>query len=265
MNRAYAVVAGVTAGTVLWVMTGLGRAGGEDKAFLPADAYKELVAREAKILQDSLKGTPTDDQLARAKLAAVMIARLALDTQVKEGTSGVESAALEIAKLLAGKDQLAAARKLAASLPDGSTGGKLTAFDAKALVGEVMDTMNHLRQKKKGGDGIHPDLQTSGPLKNLNGTEEKIRSLAKKKLSDAALEKSAKEMVLLGYRTAVFAEVINDLAPAQDTKLWRDSSAQMRAASIQLAQASQKRDADAIFKAGSSLDASCNACHSKFK
>jgi len=264
MNRAYALAAGVTIGSVLWVMTGLGRAEGEDKAFLPADAYKELVAREVKSLQESLKGSPNEEQLARAKLAAVMIARLALDTKA-EDAAGVENAALQIAKLLGGKDQLAAARKLAASLSSNTAAGKLTAFDAKPLVGEVMDTMNHLRQKKKGGDGMHPDLQTSGPLKNLNGIEEKIRSLAKKKLTDAALKKSASEMVLLGYRTAVLADVVNDLAPAQKTKLWRDFSAQMRAASIRLAQASRKRDADAIFKAASSLEASCTSCHSEFK
>ncbi len=264
MNKLYGSLVGVVIALLVWIVTGIGTAG-ERKGFVPPEVYKELVAREAKILQQSLKDSPKDAQLARARLAAVMIARLALDAQLEEGTGGVEETALKVAKLLGNKDMLGAARKLADSLPGVSGGGKLENFDARPLVGEASDTMDHLRPKKKGGDGIHADLQTSGPLKNLNGIEEKVRSLAKKKLSDAALKKSAYEMVLLGYRTAVLAEVVNDFAPAQNAKLWRDLSAQMRSAGINLARASEKKDAAAIFKAGASLDASCNNCHSKFR
>jgi hypothetical protein len=263
MKKLHGLAASLAAASALWVVAASGEAGSEDKGFLPPNVYRELVARETKILQENLKGSPTDEQLARAKLAAVMLARFALDAKGAGDTAGVEHVALQVAKLLAEKDKIAEARKLAGA--DVTPGGKLEPFDAKPFIGDVMDSMNHLRQKKKGGDGIHPDLQTSGPLKNLNGIEEKLRTLAKKKLTDAALNKSAKEMVLLGYRTAVLAEVVNDLAPAQKTKQWRDLALQMRKASMDLAQASVKKDADGIFKAGTRLDASCSSCHSVFK
>jgi hypothetical protein len=264
MNKLCGLLACLAHGPELWIVTGLGRADGESKKLLPPDVYEELVAREAKILADSLKGTPDDDHVARAKLAAVMIARFALEAD-KADTAGVEAAALKIAKALGNKDTIAEARKLAAALANGGSGGKLQPLNAKMYIDDVMDTMNNLRQKKKGGDGIHPDLQTSGPLKALNGGEEKIRSLAKKKLTETALKKSAKEMVLFGYQLAVLAEVVDDLAPAQKTKEWRDLSRDMRSAAIKLAEASQKKDADGIFMAGTSLDSSCSRCHSAFR
>jgi hypothetical protein len=262
MNKLHGLAACLVFGVAVSGI-GPGRAGGEHKGFLPADVYKVLVARETAILKDSLKGSPTEEQLTRAKVAAVMLARLALDADKEAGATGVQSMALQVAKLLAVKDKIADARKLIAA--GAAPGGKLEAFDAKPLLGDVMELMNHLRQKKNGGDGMHPDLQTSGPLKNLNGIEEKIRSLAKKKLSDKALSMSAKEMVVLGFRTAVLAEVANDFAPAQKTKDWRDFSTHMRTAAIALARAAHKNDANGIFKAGTSLDASCNNCHKVFR
>jgi Cytochrome C' len=252
--------------SILWIMGSPGRAG-EKKASLPADVYKELVAREVKTLEENLKGSPSEDQLARAKLAAVMIAWMAVDAQ-GGGQAAVEHAAIKTAKLLADKGKIGEARQLAASLTaiKGSV-AVLEPIPTVALVGEdVMDTMNHLRMKKKGGDGMHPDLQTSGPLKSLNGLEEKFRSLAKKKLTDANVKKSAKELVLLGYRTAVLAEVVDEYAPKQKkAQQWHELSMQMRDASIELAQAAKKKDAAAIFKAGEKLDSSCTQCHSAFR
>ncbi len=257
--------ASLALGLSLWCVAGSGGADGEHKPFIPTNAYKDLLAREVRILDQNLTGSPGDEQQTRAKLAAVLIARYALDAETK-GTAPVEHAALKLAKMLGTKDKIGDARKLAASLPATKDGaGTLEPVDAKAYLGEVMDTMNLLRPKKKGGDGIHADLQTSGPLKALNGIEEKIRSLAKKKLSATALGKSANEMVLLGYRMAVLAEVINDFAPAAKTKEWRDLSHDMRTAGISLAHAAKKRDAAAIFAAGTRLDTTCNQCHTAFR
>jgi hypothetical protein len=255
------ITASLVFALALWLAAAPGKAGDDNKTFLPPDVYKELVLRENKILHENLKGTPSADQLARAKVAAVMVVRFSLDTG--KGDARVAQRALAIARLLGDKDKIAEARKLADADPP--AGGKLEPFDARPLVGDAVDAMNHLRPKKKGGDGMHPDLQTTGPLKNLNSIEEKFHTLAKKKLTPTALGKSAKEMVLLGYRTAVLAEVVNDLAPAQKTKQWRDFAMQMRASAISLAHASEKKDADGIFKAGTSLDASCNNCHAVFK
>jgi hypothetical protein len=89
--------------------------------------------------------------------------------------------------------------------------------------------------------------------------------LAKEKLTDDALSNLAQEIMLLGYRTAVLAEITNDFAPADQTKQWPNFAVQMRNASIGLARASEKKDANAIFKAAISLDASCTNCHQVFR
>ena len=267
MMKRQVLPAAITVGLALWILTGLGMAKAAGSHSCRRTFIRSWWRRAAKIAMENLTGTPDEKQITRAKLAAVMIARYALDADLDGQTAAVEHAALKLAKMVSHKEKIAEARKLAAALPGlkGKAGARLEPVHAKSLVDEVLDTMDPLRPRKKGGDGIHPDLQTSGPLKSLNGVEEKVRSLAKKKLSDAALKKSAREMVLFGYQMAVLAEVVADFAPAQQTKEWRELSSQMRAASISLAQAAQKKDAGAIHKAGSSLDAACNQCHSAFR
>src|SRR5439155_20896372 len=71
-------IAVLVAGSI-FLLAGPGRTGDKDsrwKKFLPGEAYKELVEREVKILQECLKGTPEEKVLDRAKLAATMIAAL---------------------------------------------------------------------------------------------------------------------------------------------------------------------------------------------
>lgn len=278
MRKTGAVLAGLVTAAILLV-AGPGRTGDKDsrwKKFLPADAYKELVEREVKILKASLQGKVEEEAINRAKLAAVMIAALALSAEkdVKQ-SAVVEHAALQLAKLLQEKDKIPQAQKIAdalAAMKLVSPAGGLQAVNMKKIFGgEVLAMMDHLRTKMKGGDGIHEALQTNIRLKGaLNGIEEKIRSLESKKLGNAAMSKSAAEMVLLGYRTAVLAEITYDFAPAKEEgkktpKLWRNFSVQMRDASLDMAAAAKKNDADAVHRAATRLYATCNNCHSVFK
>ncbi len=273
MKKAFAVL---VVGSV-FLLAGPARTGDKDsrwKKFLPGEAYKELVDREVKILQESLKGTPEEKVLNRAKLAAAMIAALSLSADKEGKAAAVEQAALKLAKLLHEKGKIDQARKLAEAfstlMVDPSA--KLEVVNmSKVFGGNAEEMMNHLRTRSKGGDGIHEALQTNIRLKGgLNGIEEKIRSLAMKKMIDAAMNKSAAEMALLGYRTAVFAEVTHDFAPAnkagkKDPIFWREVSLEMRGAALEMAQASKKKDAAAVFDASNRLSSSCNKCHSVFK
>jgi hypothetical protein len=272
-----AVLAGVVLGAACWLGIRPGLAGGDKaavwKPILPAAVYKDLVAREAKILEDSLEGNPSEDKIARARLAALMIAGFSLSAEAgSPQAASVEQLAIRLAKMLAAKSKLAEARKLAATLatlPADAT-AKLQPVDMKALLPELEDVMNHMKPKAKKGDGLAPSLQTSIPLKGaLNGIEEKLRALARKKPTAAAMAKSADDMVLFSYRLAVLGEVIHEYAPAQqgkkDPKVWRELSLEMRDASVELARASAKKDADAVLKASNRLNTSCSQCHSVFR
>jgi hypothetical protein len=268
------VVAGALA---LCTLTGTGRSAddkaGVYKAILDAGTFQELVVREARLLSRNLEGTPKPEQIARAKLAAIMIAGFAASAGKNPKAAACNAQALDIAEALA-KGNLNRAREGAAQLGRFSpTAGaaKNTPPDPKSILPEVMDVMNHLRTVKKGGDGLDPALQTSGPLKTaLNGIEEKLRSLAKKALTPKAMAQSDKEMVYFGYRTAVLGSVIHAYAPAekkgdQDPKEWRDLSLAMRDAAVSLARAAARKDANAVFKASDRLNSACTRCHGVFR
>ena len=277
MRKTGTVLAGLVMGAIL-LLAGPVRSGGKDgrwKSFLPAKAYTQLLNREVKILQECLKGNPEEEVLNRARVAAVMVAALSLSVE-KEAmpAAAVEHTnALTLAKLLREKGKLAQARKLADSLSSAQskTVGFATIDMKKVFGGEVLAMMDHLRPKAKGGDGIAASLQTSAPLKGaLNGIEEKIRALAKKKMTEANMKKSADEMVLFGYRLAVLAEVTDDFAPEKkvgkkDPKVWNELSVKMRDSALEMAAASKKKDAVAVFDAAGRLEASCTQCHSIFR
>src|SRR5947209_5438819 len=78
----------------------------------------------------------------------------------------------------------AQANKLAADLANLHGEGEAS----EAVLGKVSDIaalMDLLRPKDKGGEGLAAALQSNARLKGaLNGIEEKIRALAKKKLAD---------------------------------------------------------------------------------
>ena len=277
MKKNFAVLTGLAL-CAMFFLAGPARTGAKDarwKKFLPADAYKELVEREAKILTASLQGKVEEEAITRAKLAAVMIAALALSAEkdVKQ-TLSMQHAALQVAKMLGDKGKIPEALKLAEALTSKlptPRPGLVEANMKKAFGGDVLAMMDHLRTKSKGGDGIHEALQTSIPLKGaLNGIEAKIRAVAKKKMTDANMSKSAAEMVLLGYRLAVLAEVTDDFAPAmksgkKDPKEWHELSVQMRDSALAMAAASRKKDAAAVFDAADKLSTACNQCHSVFR
>jgi hypothetical protein len=277
MKKTFTMLAGLAV-AAMFFLAGPDTTGDKNsrwKKFLPADAFKELLEQEAKNLKNCLKGKVEEETLNRAKLAAVMIAALSQSAEKGVKIAAEHDAALQMAKLLQDKDKIPQARRIADLLTSGklpSPRNGLVVVNMKKLFGgEVLAIMDHLRTKAKGGDGIHEALQTNIRLKGaLNGIEEKVRSLAMKKLTDAAMKKSAAEMVLFGYRLAVFAEVTDDFVPAQkigkkDPKVWHELSRQMRDSALEMAQASKKKDAAAVFDAGNRLNTSCNQCHSVFR
>ncbi|MCC6417966.1 MAG: cytochrome c [Gemmataceae bacterium] len=257
-----------------------GGAGGKDgsvwKQFLPPDAYKELVQRAARNIEEALAGKPDEEAVKRAQFNALMIAGYTLSTRDPEAgpQAALREAARAVAKLVSQKGKEEAARKAAAALltQKAGAGGKADLGNAKDYLPERADLMEHFKTKSKGGEGLSPALQSNLRLKGaLNGIEEKLRALSMKRLTDAGVAKEAEELALFGYRAAVVGELTYLYAPETktgktgDPKEWRDLSLQMRDAGIALAEAAKKKDADAIFKASNNLNSSCGQCHSAFR
>src|SRR6266545_5905826 len=271
--RTYALrsVAAVALAAAAWLLAGPSAAGDKTsvwKPFLPADAYKELVGRAVKNIDEALAEKPSEEAVKKAQFNAVMIAAYTLSA--KEGAkdlAAVRDAALKVAKLAGMKGKADEARKLAAALAtlkgDGAMGPP---GDWKVYVEDRADIMEHFKTKMKGGEGIHPDLQSNIKLKGTqNGIEEKLRTLAMKELMPARAAKEANELALLGYRSAVVGELTYYYLPKKNVEGWQKLALEMRDAGIALAEAAQKKDPEAIFKASTSLNSSCSQCHSSHR
>jgi hypothetical protein len=275
MNRTirWLMVTLLMAGAV-WLLAVRGEAGGDKgpwQPLLPKDVYEELAKREAETIKTALDN-PTDESLARAKLGAALIAALTLsgtDKGSAEDLSGVRERAIRLAQALT-KSTIPQAKMLAGDLlkqkPD-LTKKLSIPWDTLLTSAELMD---HLRPKAKGGDGMHPDLQSNVKLKGaLNGIEEKVRALGMKELNETGMKKEAKEMELMAYRIAVVGALTYNFAPPKagkkDPVLWREYSLKMRDGGVELAAAAQKGDTAAVLKSSSNLYSSCTQCHGVFK
>jgi hypothetical protein len=254
-----------------------GEANGEKEswqAILPKQVYEELTKREVDLVQEILKDTPKKQTLNRAKFGAILVASMTMsvkDGSFAEELRGTRETAVMLGEMLKNKDRLAAAQTLAAQLPAAKPvlNSKMDTINWRSLI-EAPILMRHFLPKNEGGDGIHTDLQSSDRVKGAkNGILEKIRYLSANELTAAAIENEAKELELLGYRTAVIGSLTYYLVPTKmkankTPQEWRDLAIQMRDHSVALAIGARKRDAAAVLKASTSLRSACSKCHNVF-
>jgi len=266
------LLAGATLALATWTLSGSGAAQEKQttfKKFLPPKAYKELVTRAAQAIETNLAAAEDEDNLHRAQAYAAMIEGYALSAQ-QAGTTGVRSAASELSRIAADKANLVQAKKLAAELALLKGQPAATERIPTKYPEDIGDLMNLLKPKAKGGEGIAASLQSNIRLKGaLNGIEEKIRALAKKKQTDERAASEAPELTLLGYKLAVLAELtVFHAAPRKGKgtqKDWNELSFQMRDSSLDMAAAAAQKDADGTFNAANKLNSTCSQCHSLFR
>jgi hypothetical protein len=264
-------VVSISAGT--WLPPG----SSEEEAWRPVlttELYHELARREADIIRALLKDTPDNRSLNRTKFGAVLIAALTMSVKEdvpKDELRDTRETALQLANALKNKDHLETARSLATLLAEANPKFS-SSKDLRDLRGFV-DTptlMYHFLPKKEGGDGIHPDLQSTVPLKeSKNGILEKIRDLTAHELTAADLKKETKELELFGYRNAVIGSLVYYLVPAKmkankTPGEWRELAIQMRDHSVSLAEAAHQVDTSAVLKASIRLRSACSKCHNVF-
>jgi hypothetical protein len=277
MNRnVHWLVAGLTVAAGGWLLAGSAGAGGDKSPWQPIlskEVYDELATREADTIKTALEGTPDEAAINRAKLGAVFIAALTQSVKDKDSANevrGVRDRAILLAQALAQKETVEAKKLLVDLFKQKPDSGKKPdlVWDKLLTTGELMD---HFRPKAKGGDGIHPDLQSNIKLKGaLNGIEEKIRNLSMKEMNAAGIKKESHELQLLAYRTAVAGALTYNYAPAtktgkKDPEEWRELSLKMRDSGVELANAVQKGDTTAVRNAGNNLNSACSQCHVVFR
>jgi hypothetical protein len=266
------VPAGAALAALAWLAVGAGGAGGTKdspwKPILPPEACPELVTRASNAIREGISNNK-EDTLKRAQVEAVRIVAYTLST--KGGTAANENtrqAALKLAEMIRDKKDLSRA-KVPSFTPDLKPGKGVAKElpDIPKHLGDLADLMNLYRHKAKGGEGIAEVLQTSGPLKNQNGIEEKLRYLVRKKLPANVLEKESNELALLGYKIAVDGELTGTFASSKkgDAREWLKYSEEQRDTATQLAEAAKKKDAAAVQTAAEALDKSCTQCHKKFR
>jgi hypothetical protein len=264
---------GVALPVALVLAAGFGVAGGDKKspwkAILPAETYKELVARAQKTLTEKLATKPDDEGLKSAQVAAALIAAYNLSSPA--GNKDQANAALKLADLLKTPKTYAQAKKLADDLAAGkATAGNMEP-NINAYVDDLGDIMIYFKTKEKGGEGLHPSLQSTPPLKGtLNGVEAKIAALRKKALTPEKMKKERDEIIVLAGRTATIGAITIAYAPARkvgqkDPAIWREFSVNMRDAAAELLEAARKDDPAGVQRAADRLDTSCTQCHSIFR
>jgi hypothetical protein len=234
------------------------------KPYLPGRRYAVLTERSIQAIEMTAK-SGAKDAAERIEFEAAILAgyTLAVKNAGGDEVASMRGAALQAAQS-ARKGELKKLTdfgKIAKSAPKASAEVK----DWKPYLQELQWMMESFRNKSKGGDGLHADLQYHPKLKNLNGTEALIGALAGKKLSADNLNKVAKELPNLAYRVAAIGSITHEFAPTKGAGQWRDLSSQMRDASIALAVSAEKKDAEGIMKAAATLENSCTQCHSAFK
>jgi protein tyrosine phosphatase (PTP) superfamily phosphohydrolase (DUF442 family)/cytochrome c556 len=257
--------------------SGRAKLAASDKAWqpiLPGAIYRELVARESDLVQRLLRDSPKDPAVHRAKFGAVLIAGLTMSARdgITAGElSEIRTGALSLATLLNSQNHMTAATKLASQLSLANADPKtLPADDSWRSYLDAPMLMVSFLPRAEGGDGLPSDLQSDDRLKGAkNGILEKIRSLSTVKLTEAALEKEAKELELFAYRTAVIGALTYHLVPAKmkakkTPDQWRQLALLMRDHSVELAVAAQNRNGDAVLNASSNLRAACSKCHNAF-
>lgn len=227
------------------------------KPILSAEPYKVLTERSIKTIEETAKANGKN---AREKVnveAAILAAyTLSVNEPSADGVAQLRGAALAAGKTDLNK--LAAFGANVGSAPKAPPSGK----DLKV---DLMDLMEIFRGQAKGGEGIHPDLQYQPKLAKLNGIEALIGALGAKQITEANLAKIAKELPNLSYRIAVVASITHVQAPKQGAGQWQALSIKMRDASVALAEAANKKNANGVFLAAQALESTCTACHSEFK
>lgn len=197
-------------------------------------------------------------RFARLTLAGSTIMALGLGVLTAAGGNGADDK----------QDALNAVRRMADAIEKKDEETVKAQLEIVAKKGSLDEVMHLFALRSKQGEGLGPKPGAITP----DGIEAKILNLAtgKKQIPEKQLEKEADALARAGYISAAIAEVAIKFAPdrkegAKDPKEWIAWSKDMKAASIEFAEAAKARKGKEVKAAAVKLNNSCSACHSVFR
>jgi hypothetical protein len=241
---------------------------------LPAKELRPLAEQIAAALTkpvDALVGGKLDDDdreraVKKARGLALLLVAGAQTTASKDAADRgpVRNAAFQLDRALRG-GKFAEAKAIVAALPAGK-GFETPAFAAAPLVNAkdredaIAALMVQCRTRSYGGLGVEPRPAAAAD----DGLEAMLKVVADK--GKGTLKPD--ELARFAFRLAVLAEAARSLPPAsgtgeKDPRNWLKWSADMRDASLALAEAARKGNATS--QAALRVVKSCNDCHKVFR
>jgi hypothetical protein len=231
------------------------------KPVVPTDVVRQLITDEAKSLQTAMGKAKekTDKMATRAQSIALMVAVYAQDEALRGGSSaaamaGLRDTALKLNKAI-NDGKMDDARKLAAEIkPAGmsDTPAKLAAVPVHADF--EIDTLMQVFKPDRGG-GLE--------------WEKKLLMLRDKR--SAYTKSDYDTLVPLMYRIATIAQSTEGIPPAETAKRkpeeWVKLAREMGDEAVTAAELARKaKPDDKMVKAAvKKLEATCTACHDKFR
>lgn len=214
---------------------------------LPDEDYPKMLKVAVKGIQDALKGNPKEEQVTKARTAAIMIAAYAqqnLNGAEAAQRATVRDAALQIVEIIDAKKFPEAAKKAGelASLPADPKAKKepVKLIDSKVKFRDIMNQFNH---PPDGGWGIHREFyQYQLGMKGIPAME--LRE----------------PLLLKAYQVAVAAELVATKS-AKSPKEWAALAGDMKNGALELAEAVKVKDGKAGVMAIAKVTTSCTSCH----
>ncbi len=154
--------------------------------------------------------------------------------------------------------------KIADAIKKGDSAGadKMAMSLAKKLEG-LDELMELFKKREKGGIGVG---LKAGVVTVGDGIEMKLVTMGRDAPSGATLKKEGEALEEMGYAIAAMAKVTKyKPAPKANAKEWSGWSEDMAAAGLKLSEAAKSKGAADLKTASSKINASCNACHSKYR
>jgi hypothetical protein len=148
-------------------------------------------------------------------------------------------------------------------------GGDATKAQAGAIgkKAELEDVMGLFRLRTKKGFGVGEKPGAITP----DGIELFIVNLGKRELRKDQLASESRDLARAAYVTAAIAEIAQSKCPVEkkqgdkDPKSWQSWAEDMRKNALDLAKASESKNAKAVKTAANKVNSSCNACHAVFR
>jgi hypothetical protein len=220
---------------------------------LPDSDYPKMVKYAVKSIQDALKNSAKEEQVTKARTAAVMLAAYA--QQNLSGADGqlratVRDAALKIEDTI-DKKQYADASKQAAAIAKLEADPKASKEKVKLIDVHVRvrDLMNQFNHPPDGGYGI--DRQFYAYRLGMKG-----------KIPDNDLKDP---LLTMAYQVAISLDMVNSKKNNAKPKEWEMFSDEVRQGAIELAEAVKAKNGTTGLDAVARMTTNCTACHKAFR